>query len=85
MTRSATEQSLIDAIVANPSDDSTGRPWNAQNIIHAETPRKRTGLNGYPHARNGRGASGRRTRSAITHDTARLANRLSVNPAYCWI
>ena len=26
--------------------DSTGRPWKAQNIIHADTARKRTGLKG---------------------------------------
>ena len=65
--------------------DSSGRPWKAQNIIHADTAMKSTGLNGYPQARNGRSAPGRRTLSTITHETASAAKSEIVKPAYCWI
>jgi hypothetical protein len=65
--------------------DSTGRPWKAQYIIQTDTARKNNGLSGYPQARNGRSAPGRRMRNTMTHETAKLENRVTVKPAYCWI
>ncbi len=54
-------------------------------MIHPDTARNRTGLRGKPQARKGRAIFGLRTRNTITQETAKLANNVSVKPAYCWI